>query len=111
MLLDEATSALDAESEKCVQEALERSCLGRTTIIVAHRLSTIRNANVIAVIDDGKVVEQGSHSHLLNHFPNGCYARLIQLQRLTHGQPAGILSGSCSSGRSKEEDINVGEAK
>ncbi|VAI75203.1 unnamed protein product [Triticum turgidum subsp. durum] len=85
MLLDEATSALDAESERCVQEALDRAGpgSGRTTIVVAHRLATVRNAHTIAVIDDGKVVEQGSHSHLLNHHPDGCYARMLQLQRLT----------------------------
>ncbi|KAL6662036.1 hypothetical protein ACP70R_001420 [Stipagrostis hirtigluma subsp. patula] len=85
MLLDEATSALDAESERCVQEALDRAGAGsgRTTIVVAHRLATVRNAHTIAVIDDGKVVEQGSHSHLLNHHPDGCYARMLQLQRLT----------------------------
>ncbi|VAI87395.1 unnamed protein product [Triticum turgidum subsp. durum] len=85
MLLDEATSALDAESERCVQEALDRagSGSGRTTIVVAHRLATVRNAHTIAVIDDGKVVEQGSHSHLLNHHPDGCYARMLQFQRLT----------------------------
>ncbi|XP_058083871.1 ABC transporter B family member 1 [Magnolia sinica] len=100
LLLDEATSALDAESERCVQEALERASSGRTTIVVAHRLSTVRNAHVIAVIDDGKVAEQGSHSHLLNHHPDGCYARMIQLQRFTH-VPA---SGAGSSTRAKEED-------
>jgi ATP-binding cassette subfamily B (MDR/TAP) protein 1 len=83
MLLDEATSALDAESERHVQEALDRAGSGRTTIVVAHRLATVRNAHTIAVIDDGKVVEQGSHSHLLNHHPDGCYARMLQLQRLT----------------------------
>uniref|UniRef100_A0ACD5ZP59 Uncharacterized protein n=1 Tax=Avena sativa TaxID=4498 RepID=A0ACD5ZP59_AVESA len=83
MLLDEATSALDAESERYVQEALDRAGSGRTTIVVAHRLATVRNAHTIAVIDDGKVVEQGSHSHLLNHHPDGCYARMLQLQRLT----------------------------
>ncbi|XP_010241797.1 PREDICTED: ABC transporter B family member 1 [Nelumbo nucifera] len=107
MLLDEATSALDAESEKCVQEALERACAGRTTIVVAHRLSTIRNAHVIAVIDDGKVAEQGSHSHLLNHFPDGCYARMIQLQRFSHaGQAIGMAPapGSTSSARAKDDD-------
>ncbi|KAF5205821.1 Abc transporter b family member [Thalictrum thalictroides] len=96
MLLDEATSALDADSEKCIQEALARTCSGRTTIVVAHRLSTIRTANVIAVIDDGKVAEQGSHSHLMNHYPDGCYARMIQLQRLSHGQTVGIELGSSS---------------
>ncbi|MBA0706787.1 hypothetical protein Golax_018875, partial [Gossypium laxum] len=85
MLLDEATSALDAESERLVQEALHRACSGKTTIVVAHRLSTIRNAHVIAVIDDGKVAEQGSHSHLLKNYPDGCYARMIQLQRGSQG--------------------------
>ncbi|KAJ4785049.1 ABC transporter B family member 1 [Rhynchospora pubera] len=84
MLLDEATSALDAESERWVQEALDKSGSGRTTIVVAHRLATIRNAHSIAVIDEGKVVEQGSHSHLLNHHPDGVYAKMLQLQRLTH---------------------------
>jgi ATP-binding cassette, subfamily B (MDR/TAP), member 1 len=96
MLLDEATSALDAESERCVQVALERS--GRTTIVVAHRLATVRNAHSIAVIEDGKVVEQGSHSHLLNHHPEGCYARMLQLQRLTSTPtPAAGPSSSSSS--------------
>ncbi|PIA29148.1 hypothetical protein AQUCO_06200022v1 [Aquilegia coerulea] len=103
MLLDEATSALDAESEKCIQEALARACSGRTTIVVAHRLSTVRNAHVIAVIDDGKVAEQGSHSHLINHYPDGCYARMIQLQRLSHGQPMGIALGSSSSSKPELE--------
>ncbi|KAF5737527.1 ABC transporter family protein [Tripterygium wilfordii] len=83
MLLDEATSALDVESERLVQEALDRAFSEKTTIVVSHRLSTIRNASVIAVIDDGKVVEQGSHSHLMKNYPDGCYARMIQLQRFT----------------------------
>lgn len=59
LLLDEATSALDAESERIVQEALDRIMVNRTTVIVAHRLGTIRNANMIAVIHQGKVVEKG----------------------------------------------------
>ncbi|KAL8168297.1 hypothetical protein V2J09_009796 [Rumex salicifolius] len=100
MLLDEATSALDAESERSVQEALDRACSGRTTIVVAHRLSTIRNAHVIAVIEDGKVAEQGSHSHLLKNNPEGTYSRMIQLQRLTQGQG----QGSSSSGQPSKED-------
>nr|XP_043609174.1 ABC transporter B family member 1 [Erigeron canadensis] len=99
MLLDEATSALDAESEKCIQEGLERVCSGKTTIVVAHRLSTIRNAHSIAVIDDGKVVEQGSHSHLLKNNVDGCYAKMIQLQRFSHGHEVVNLAsiGSSSS--------------
>lgn len=94
MLLDEATSALDAESERCIQEALERACAGKTTIVVAHRLTTIRNAHVIAVLDDGKVAEQGSHSHLLKNYPDGTYARMIQLQRFTHGEALSMASTS-----------------
>lgn len=104
MLLDEATSALDAESERSVQEALERACSGKTTIVVAHRLSTIRTAHVIAVIDDGKVAEQGSHSHLLKNYPDGCYARMIQLQRFTNSQVIGMASGSTSARPREEEE-------
>ncbi|KAL2481363.1 ABC transporter B family member 1 [Abeliophyllum distichum] len=99
MLLDEATSALDAESERCIQETLDRACAGKTTIVVAHRLSTIRNAHVINVIDDGKVAEQGSHSHLLKNYPDGIYARMIQLQRFTHGQAVNMVLGSSSQDR------------
>ncbi|CAN7062158.1 hypothetical protein IGI04_016703 [Brassica rapa subsp. trilocularis] len=102
MLLDEATSALDVESERSVQEALDQACSGRTSIVVAHRLSTIRNAHTIAVIDDGKVAEQGSHSQLLKNYSDGIYARMIQLQRFTHGQVIGMTSGGSS--RVKEGD-------
>lgn len=79
LLLDEATSALDAESEKSVQEALDRVMVGRTTVVVAHRLSTIRNADVIAVVEGGKIVETGNHEKLISN-PNSAYASLIQLQ-------------------------------
>ncbi|KAE8726810.1 ABC transporter B family member 21 [Hibiscus syriacus] len=79
LLLDEATSALDAESERVVQEALDRMIGNRTTIIVAHRLSTVRNADMIAVIHRGKMVEKGTHSELLKD-PEGAYSQLIRLQ-------------------------------
>ncbi|VVB03571.1 unnamed protein product [Arabis nemorensis] len=79
LLLDEATSALDAESERVVQEALDRIMVNRTTIVVAHRLSTVRNADMIAVIHQGKIVEKGSHTELLKD-PEGAYSQLIRLQ-------------------------------
>ncbi|WJX96357.1 ABC transporter B member 11 [Trifolium repens] len=79
LLLDEATSALDAESERIVQEALDRIMINRTTIVVAHRLSTIRNVDTIAVIQQGKIVERGSHD-VLTKDPNGAYSQLIRLQ-------------------------------
>ncbi|XP_015954693.1 ABC transporter B family member 2-like [Arachis duranensis] len=79
LLLDEATSALDAESEKSVQEALDRVMVGRTTVIVAHRLSTIKNADIIAVVQQGKIVETGNHEELISN-PNGVYASLVEIQ-------------------------------
>ncbi|RZF44771.1 hypothetical protein LSTR_LSTR000723 [Laodelphax striatellus] len=81
LLLDEATSALDTESEKVVEEALERARVGRTCIVVAHRLSTIRNADVIAVMHGGVIVEQGTH-HSLSAKRNGYYSRLVQRQNI-----------------------------
>lgn len=77
LILDEATSALDNESERLVQEALDRLMRDRTTIVIAHRLSTIVNADIICVMKDGRIVEQGSHSDLLEL--NGHYARLQAL--------------------------------
>ena len=78
LLLDEATSALDAESERVVQEALDRLMEGRTTIVVAHRLSTVRNADIIAVMGKGVLLEKGSHEELLR--AKGAYCDLVQLQ-------------------------------
>ncbi|XP_028778657.1 ABC transporter B family member 11-like [Neltuma alba] len=85
LLLDEATSALDAESERVVQEALDRIMISRTTVIVAHRLSTIRNADIIAVIHQGKIVEKGSHAELTGD-PDGAYSQLIRLQETNRDQ-------------------------
>ncbi|XP_077222482.1 putative multidrug resistance protein [Tasmannia lanceolata] len=81
LLLDEATSALDSQSEKVVQEALERVMVGRTSVVVAHRLSTIQNCNLIAVLRDGSVVEKGTHNSLLAKGPAGAYFSLVSLQR------------------------------
>jgi ATP-binding cassette, subfamily B, bacterial len=78
LLLDEATSALDQESEKFVQEALERVMRGRTTLVIAHRLATVVNADRILVIDGGRLVEEGTHASLLNG--RGVYSRLAGLQ-------------------------------
>jgi len=78
LLLDEATSALDAENERLVQEALERAMQGRTTLVIAHRLATVLRADRIVVMDDGKVVEEGTHAELVAK--GGLYARLAELQ-------------------------------
>ncbi|WP_321327208.1 ABC transporter transmembrane domain-containing protein [uncultured Parasphingorhabdus sp.] len=78
LLLDEATSALDAESEKLVQDALDHLMEDRTTIVIAHRLATVRSADRIIVMDEGKIVEQGDHDSLIAK--NGLYARLADLQ-------------------------------
>ena len=80
LILDEATSALDSQSEKVVQEALEKLMEHRTSFIIAHRLSTVQHADLIVVMDHGKIVETGTHQALLQE--NGLYASLIKLQQL-----------------------------
>lgn len=79
LLLDEATSALDTESEKLVQDALNKLMRSRTTLVIAHRLSTIQSADIIVVLDNGTIVEQGSHVDLLSK--NGLYKRLVDMQQ------------------------------
>ncbi|KAL2571925.1 hypothetical protein AAZV13_17G037100 [Glycine max] len=93
LLLDEATSALDAESERVVQETLDKVMINRTTIIVAHRLNTIRNADTISVIHQGRVVENGTHAELIKD-PDGAYSQLIRLQEINKQ-----LDGTDDSGR------------
>ncbi|GFP93633.1 ABC transporter b family member 4 [Phtheirospermum japonicum] len=117
LLLDEATSALDAESERVVQEALDRIMVNRTTVIVAHRLTTVRNADMIAVIHQGKMVEKGTHDQLLQD-PKGAYSQLIRLQETNqnsenaHDKERSYLSmGSGRMSRSFKRSASGGSAE
>ena len=80
LILDEATSALDTASEKLVQEALENLMKNRTSLVIAHRLSTIQKADMIVVLNQGKIVETGSHKELISQ--NSTYKKLVELQSL-----------------------------
>lgn len=95
LLLDEATSSLDSESEGLVQEALERLMRNRTSIVIAHRLSTVQNANRIAVLDDGQLVELGTHEELIA--VDGLYARLHRMQ-FKQDEPAVIVAAEGTAG-------------
>lgn len=97
LLLDEATSALDAESEYLVQQAIHKNLKGRTVLVVAHRLSTIENADKIIVLDHGQIVEQGTHRELLKS--NGLYAQLVHKQ-IMHGADADSTTVGSKSGAS-----------
>ncbi|KAL6133606.1 hypothetical protein ACLB2K_065840 [Fragaria x ananassa] len=96
LLLDEATSALDTESERIVQDALVRLMSNRTTIVIAHRLTTIRNADAIAVVHKGRIVEKGTHDELTKD-PEGAYSQLVRLQegaKEKDAESAGLDNGS-----------------
>lgn len=82
LLLDEATSALDNESERLVQEALDKLMKGRTTIIIAHRLTTIQNVHKICFMQGGRIIEQGTHEELLAM--NGAYTGLVERHKQNH---------------------------
>ncbi|XP_042381563.1 ABC transporter B family member 1-like isoform X2 [Zingiber officinale] len=97
LLLDEATSALDSESEKLVQEALDRFMIGRTTLVIAHRLSTIRKVDVVAVLHQGTVAEIGTHDELMTKGQSGLYAKLIRMQEQAH--EAALINARKSSAR------------
>jgi len=81
LLLDEATSALDSQSEKVVQEALDRVMIRRTSVVVAHRISTIQKCDLIVVLEKGAVVEKGTHTSLIAKGPSAKYFGLVSLQQ------------------------------
>jgi subfamily B ATP-binding cassette protein MsbA len=91
LIFDEATSALDAESEQLVQRAIANLVRNRTTIVIAHRLSTVRRADVIVVIEAGRIIEQGTHAELLGH--GGQYQRLYELQFADEEAELSVVSG------------------
>ncbi|CAD6237270.1 unnamed protein product [Miscanthus lutarioriparius] len=106
LLLDEATSALDVESERIVQEALNRIMVERTTLVVAHRLSTVRNVDCITVLRQGKIVEQGLHDVLVKD-PNGAYSQLIRLQETRADERRKPADSGVQDSRSKSTSLSL----
>ncbi|KAM7487233.1 hypothetical protein LguiB_024717 [Lonicera macranthoides] len=102
LLLDEATSALDSRSEKSVQDALDQASMGRTTIVVAHRLTTLRNVDFIAVMHSGKIIEYGSHNHLLQN-NQGAYFKMVQLQQTLSEDDELSITTDCSEAKIEME--------
>eukprot|EP01088_Endostelium_zonatum_P008115 TRINITY_DN2070_c0_g1_i1.p2 TRINITY_DN2070_c0_g1~~TRINITY_DN2070_c0_g1_i1.p2 ORF type:complete len:319 (+),score=104.59 TRINITY_DN2070_c0_g1_i1:1159-2115(+) len=111
LLLDEATSALDAESEWLVQEALERLMVGRTVLVIAHRLSTVKRANRVVVVESGTVVEAGTHEELIEK--DGVYKKLVRRQLSAEGQLGAekekveeVVNGGLQQRRKEKEENN-----
>eukprot|EP00897_Mesotaenium_endlicherianum_P008509 jgi/Mesen1/7687/ME000405S06976 len=117
LLLDEATSALDSESERVVQEALDRLMVGRTTVVIAHRLSTIRGADAIAVVAGGRIVEIGRHEELMRKGHGGAYFNLVQVQERAReaeadgGAPAAAALQGSNSGGSQNRGLSGRNSK
>ncbi|KAJ3342746.1 ATP-binding cassette, sub-B (MDR TAP), member 4 [Gonapodya sp. JEL0774] len=107
LLLDEATSALDTTSERLVQAALDKAAMGRTTIVVAHRLSTIKNASKIVVMKLGKIVEAGTHEELIGN--NGLYSELVRVQelRMSRRKSSGAIRSSRKSSLALSEEGRI----
>uniref|UniRef100_A0A8C3KQV7 ATP binding cassette subfamily B member 1 n=1 Tax=Calidris pygmaea TaxID=425635 RepID=A0A8C3KQV7_9CHAR len=108
LLLDEATSALDTESESVVQAALDKARKGRTTVVVAHRLSTVRNADLIAVFEGGVITEQGNHSKLLER--KGIYYKLVNMQAIEAEDPSSEKHENALSVKKSESEPEFEES-